>query len=97
MTDDVTMLLRDMRDQQQRLFEHSTQSLQHQAEALALQRQQFALSQQQFARMERVQERAEAIHKRASMASKLFMWVLVPMLGIVLLSLLLPWARGWTP
>ena len=95
MTDDVTLLLREMRDLQQTQLERSAQSLQHQAEALALQRQQFDLYQQQLTRVERINERAEAIQNRSLMATKLIMWVLLPALVIVLLMLLWPWARSW--
>jgi ABC-type uncharacterized transport system involved in gliding motility auxiliary subunit len=95
MTDDVTLLLREMRDQQQLQLERSAQSLQHQADALALQRQQFDLYQQQLARVERINERAEAIQNRSLTATKLIMCVLLPALGIVLLMLLWPWARLW--
>lgn len=95
MTDDVTLLLREMRDQQQLQLERSAQSLQHQADALALQRQQFELYQQQLTRVERINERAEAIQNRALKATKLVMWVLLPLFGVVLLMLLWPWARGW--
>ena len=95
MADDVTLLLREMRDQQQLQLERSAQSLQHQAEALDLQRQQFDLYQQQLARVERINERAEAIQNRALRASKLVMWVLLPLFGVVLLMLLWPWLRYW--
>ena len=89
MTDDATTLLREMRDQQ-RL------QLQHQVEALALQRQQFDLYQQQLARVERINERAEAIQNRALRASKIVLWVLLPLFGVALLMLLWPWLRCWT-
>jgi hypothetical protein len=89
MTDDATTLLREMRDQQ-RL------QLQHQVEALALQRQQFDLYQQQLARVERINERAEAIQNRALRASKIVLWVLLPLFGVALLMLLWPWLRYWT-
>ena len=89
MTDDATTLLREMRDQQ-RL------QLQHQVEALALQRQQFDLYQQQLARVERINERAEVIQNRALRASKIVLWVLLPLFGVALLMLLWPWLRCWT-
>ena len=89
MTDDAKTLLREMRDQQ-RL------QLQHQVEALALQRQQFDLYQQQLARVERINERAEAIQNRALRASKIVLWVLLPLFGVALLMLLWPWLRYWT-
>jgi len=89
MTDDATTLLREMRDQQ-RL------QLQHQVEALALQRQQFDLYQQQLARVERINERAEVIQNRALRASKIVLWVLLPLFGVALLMLLWPWLRYWT-
>lgn len=97
MTDDATLLLREIRDQQQLQLERSAQSLRHQTDALALQRQQFELYQQQLTRVERINERAEAIQNRALKASKLVMWVLLPLFGVVLLMLLWPWARHWAP
>ena len=96
MTDDATTLLREIRDQQQLQLERSAQSLQHQVEALALQRQQFDLYQQQLTRVERINERAETIQNRALRASKIVMWVLLPLFGIALLMLLWPWLRYWT-
>ena len=95
MTDDVTLLLREIRDQQQLQLERSAQSLQHQAEALALQRQQFDLYQQQLTRVERINARAEAIQNRALKATQLVTWVLLPLFGVVLLMLRWPSARGW--
>jgi ABC-type uncharacterized transport system involved in gliding motility auxiliary subunit len=96
MTDDATLLLREIRDQQQLQLERSAQSLQHQAEALDLQRQQFDLYQQQLARVERINARAESIQNRALRASKIVLWVLLPLFGIVLLMLVWPWIRYWT-
>jgi ABC-type uncharacterized transport system involved in gliding motility auxiliary subunit len=95
MTDDATTLLREMRDQQQLQLERSAQSLQHQVEALALQQKQFDLYQQQFERVERINARAESIQDRVLEASKLVMWVLLPLLGVVLLMQLWPRARSW--
>ena len=86
MTDEIAGLLREIRDQQR------TQ-LQGQAEALALQRQQFDLYQQQLGRVERINDRAEAIQRRAGKATKIVLWLLLPAMLLVLLTLAWPWIR----
>lgn len=86
MTEEIAGLLREIRDQQR------TQ-LQGQAEALALQRQQFDLYQQQLGRVERINDRAEAIQRRAGTATRIVLWVALPLLLVVMLALVWPWIR----
>ena len=86
MTDEIAGLLREIRDQQR------TQ-LQGQAEALALQRQHFDLYQHQLDRIERINDRAEAIQRRASKAAKIVLWLALPVLLLLILTLAWPWIR----
>jgi hypothetical protein len=86
MTDEIVGLLREIRDQQR------TQ-LQGQAEALAVQRQQFELYTLQLGRVERLNDRAEAIQRRAGKAAKIVLWLVLPVMLLLLLTLLWPWIR----
>ena len=86
MTDEIVGLLREIRDQQR------TQ-LQGQAEALAVQRQQFELYTQQLGRVERINDRAEAIQRRAGKAAKIVLWLVLPVMLLLLLTLVWPWIR----
>jgi ABC-type uncharacterized transport system involved in gliding motility auxiliary subunit len=86
MTEEVATLLREIRDQQ-RL------QLERQAEALAVQREQFGLYQKQLDRVDRINDRAERIQQRAGKASKLALWIILPLLALVLLTMLWPYVR----
>jgi len=86
MTDEIAGLLREIRDQQR------TQ-LQGQAEALAVQRQQFELYTQQLGRVERINDRTEAIQRRAGKAAKIVLWLVLPVMLLLLLTLVWPWIR----
>ena len=89
MSEETTMLLREIRDQQR-------QALAHQAEAIALQREHMALYMRQLERVERINDRAEAIQGRAGKAAKLILWIAIPLLVLALLVLLFqPYLERW--
>ena len=86
MSEEIASLLRDIRDQQRI-------QLDRQAEALALQRRQFEAYEAQLVRVEHINDRAEAIQRRAGKASKVVLWVALPLLLLVLATLVWPWFR----
>jgi ABC-type uncharacterized transport system involved in gliding motility auxiliary subunit len=86
MSEEIAGLLREIRDQQRI-------QLDRQAEAFALQRRQFEAYEAQLARVEHINDRAEAIQRRAGKASKVVLWVALPLLLLALAMLLWPWLR----
>ena len=86
MSEEITGLLREIRDQQR------TQ-LERQAEALALQRRQFDRYEEQLGRVEDINNRAEVIQRRAGKVVKTVLWVALPLLLLLLATLLWPWLR----
>jgi ABC-type uncharacterized transport system involved in gliding motility auxiliary subunit len=86
MTEEIASLLREIRDQQ-RL------QLERQGEALALQRLQFEKYEAQLGRVESINDRAEAIQRRAGKASKIVLWVALPLLLLACALVAWPWLR----
>lgn len=79
MSDDIAALLREIRDNQR--------------EALQAQREHIRLYTEQLSRVERINDRAEAIQARASRSVKLVMRIAVPLLVLLILFMLWPYAR----
>ena len=69
-----------------------------QREALRLQREQFELVRSQMERAEALQTRAERLQGGAGKAIRAILWIALPLLALVLLLMLWPYARymfGW--
>ncbi len=81
MTDnpELAALLREIRDNQR--------------EALALQRQQHELVRSQMARAETLQNRAESLQGSAGKVIRGVLWIALPLLALVLLLMLWPYAK----
>jgi len=78
-TTELAGLLREVRDQQREQIAMQTQ-------ALALQREHFELARAQLTRAERINDRAEAIQARAQRASRVIVWLCLPLIaGVVAL------------
>jgi hypothetical protein len=77
--DETAVLLREIRDDQR--------------EALALQRQQHEWVRAQMARAEALQSRAESLQGSAGKAIRVILWIALPLLALVLLFVLWPYAR----
>jgi len=79
MSEEVTTLLREIRDQQR--------------QALELQREHMALYMRQLDRVERINDRAEAIQGRAGKAVRIVLWIAVPLVLLLIASALWPYLR----
>jgi hypothetical protein len=79
MSDEVTVLLRQIAD--------------HQRESLALQREHMRLYAAQLDRVERINDRAEAIQARAGRSLRLVLWIALPLVFLLLGFMLWPWLR----
>ncbi|HSR64004.1 MAG TPA: hypothetical protein VLM17_00145 [Xanthomonadaceae bacterium] len=79
MSDDIAALLREIRDNQR--------------EALQVQREHVRLYTEQLGRVERINDRAEAIQARAGRSVRLVLGVAVPLLVLLILFMLWPYAR----
>lgn len=81
MSDDIAMLLREIRDNQR--------------EALQVQREHVALYLEQLDRVDRINGRAEALQVRAARLFKLVLYVAVPLLGVLILAMAWPVLRDF--
>ena len=88
MSEELAVLLREIRDQQR-------QALEHQAEAIALQREHMALYLKQLGRVDRIHDRAEAIQGRAGKAIKFVLWIAVPLVLVLLALMFQPYVEYW--
>jgi hypothetical protein len=79
MSEEITALLREMRDNQR--------------EALALQREHMTLYMKQLERVERINDRAESIQQRASRSVKTVLWVALPLALLLIAFMLWPYLR----
>ena len=79
----------------QRIAEQQQRQIQIATEALELQQRHLARFEGQLDRAERIQARAEAIQLRASRASRIVLYVLVPLIVLVAGVLLAPYFRYW--
>lgn len=79
MPDDIAALLREIRDNQR--------------EALQAQREHVRLYTEQLSRVERLNDRAEVIQARAARIVKLVLRIAVPLLVLLILLVLWPYAR----
>ncbi|NUS37985.1 MAG: hypothetical protein HOQ02_03050 [Lysobacter sp.] len=79
MSEDIAALLREIRDNQR--------------EALQAQREHIRLYAGQLARIEGINDRAEAIQARANRSVKVVLRVAVPLLLLLILFMLWPYAR----
>jgi hypothetical protein len=79
MSEEVTALLREIRDQQR--------------QALDLQREHMALYLKQLERVERINDRAEAIQGRAGKAAKFILWVAIPLVVVLLALMFRPYVE----
>ena len=81
-------LLRRIAEQQQRQIQIAT-------EALELQQRHMARIEGQMDRAERIQARAEGLQLRASKATRVVLYVLIPLIVLVAGVLLAPYFRYW--
>ncbi|KAF1705962.1 hypothetical protein CSC71_14785 [Pseudoxanthomonas sangjuensis] len=70
---ELISVLREIRDQQR--------------EAIQLQRENMAMYREQLARVDRINERAEAIQQRAGKAIRAVLWLAIPLLLLLILSM----------
>ena len=81
-------LLRRIAEQQQRQIQIAT-------ETLELQQRHMARLEAQMDRADRIQARAEGLQLRASKATRLVLYVLIPLIVLVAGVLLAPYFRYW--
>lgn len=79
MSEEISTLLREIRDQQR--------------QALELQREHMALYMRQLERVEKINDRAEAIQGRAGKAARIVLWIALPLVFLLIASALWPYLR----